>query len=763
MDERLREKLRAGVAAQQGGRLEEAEAAYRGVLEADARNPFALQYLAAIEAQRGHPQRALDLFDRALEAKPDYADAHNNRGAALKQLGRTPEALAAVARAIELDPEYADAHNNQGVLLQVLGRLAEAVQSFDRAIARAPGLLHAHANRGDALRALGRFDAALESYARAVALAPRTAKLHYNQGVVLAALGRHEEAIASYDRALALDPVHAAAHNNRGVALAALRRLEPALASYDRALQCLPGYAEAHNNRGNVLRDLQRAPEALESYAFALQSRPGYADALYNRGLLLEDFKRLEEAAASYDDALAADPGYPYLLGTCLHARMQICDWTSYATQLQRLSQAIDAGLKAAPPFAAMTLLDVPAVQRKASDTWVRDKHPANDALGPFARGAGRAKIRVGYFSADYHEHASMYLMVEMFEKHDRSRFELVAFSFGPDKDDAMRRRAVRAFDEFHDVRTRSDVEIARLSRDAQVDIAVDLKGFTRDSRAAIFAFRAAPVQVAYMGFPATTAAPYMDYLVADDVVVSPDTRAEYAERIISIPVSYMVNDSRRFMPTAQPSRVALGLPQSAFVFCSFNNNFKITPEVFDAWTRILGAVEGSVLWLLEDNPAAARNLRGHAEQRGIDPRRLVFAPRLPLDEHLARHRAADLFLDTLPCNAHTTASDALWAGLPVLTRKGTSFAGRIAASVVAAVDLPELITTSMHAYEETAVALARDPQRLGVLRQRLDRTRRSSALFDAAPFVRHLEAAFQHMHDRYRAGLAPEDFRPAG
>ncbi|HYD58638.1 MAG TPA: tetratricopeptide repeat protein [Burkholderiales bacterium] len=760
MDEQLRSALREAVSLHQSGRFEEAAERYRNVLEADPENPFALQLLGTLQAQQGRYDDAVELFDRAIARKPDYPDAHNNRGSALKALGRVGEALQSVERALALDPAYADAHNNRGALLHELGRPGEAIASFDRALQLQPRFTQALSNRADALRAAGRREEALAAYEEAIALEPGKAELHYNRGNVLAALERSEEALESYDRAIAVAPRHASAHNNRGVVLAKLRRFDEALGSYDIALQCLPAFSKAHNNRGNALRDLRRLQEALASYERALQLQPDYADAHYNRGLLFEELKRLDEAVESYGRALQLAPDYPYLRGTWLLARMQVCDWTDYDVELRRLADGVRSGAKAGPPFPVMTLIDDPALQRLASETWVQDKHPGSASLGDIARRAPSRRIRLGYYSADFHEHASTYLMAEMFEKHDPARFELVAFSFGPEKVDSMRRRVAAAFDEFIDVQARSEREIAALSRQKQIDIAVDLKGFTRDSRGAIFSYRAAPIQVAYMGFPSSSGAPYIDYLVADDTVIPPESRQSYLENIVWLPGSYMVNDSQRRIAEATPSRAELGLPPGGFVFCSFNNSFKITPGVLDSWTRILRAVEGSVLWLLEDNPWAARNLRSEAERRGVRGNRIVFAPRLPLAEHLARHRAADLFLDTLPCNAHTTASDALWAGLPVLTRKGKSFAGRIAASVVYAVDLPELVVDSEQAYEARAIELARSPARLRELKARLAQNRLTAPLFDGAAFTRHLQAAYQRMYERYQAGLAPADIR---
>jgi predicted O-linked N-acetylglucosamine transferase (SPINDLY family) len=359
----------------------------------------------------------------------------------------------------------------------------------------------------------------------------------------------------------------------------------------------------------------------------------------------------------------------------------------------------------------------------------------------------------VAYLSADFHDHATAYLMAEFFERHDSTRFETIAISFGPDRQDGMRQRLRQAFGQFIDVRGHSDAEVAQLLRSLEVDIAVDLKGYTQDCRTGILARRCAPVQVNYLGFPGTMGAPYIDYIVGDATVTPPGCERFYTEHIVRLPHSYQVNDRQRAIAAQTPTRQQQGLPDEGFVFACFNNNYKITPEVFGIWMRLLAQVQGSVLWLLADNDAAPAHLRSEAAARGIDSRRLVFAPRAPLPEHLARHRLADLFLDTLPYNAHTTASDALWAGLPVLTCLGASFAGRVAASLLRAAGLPELVATSLADYEALAFALATTPGRLAALRARLERSRLECPLFDTAAFVRSMERAYEEMVRRARAG----------
>jgi predicted O-linked N-acetylglucosamine transferase (SPINDLY family) len=396
-------------------------------------------------------------------------------------------------------------------------------------------------------------------------------------------------------------------------------------------------------------------------------------------------------------------------------------------------------------------------LQRKAAEIWADRKYPVTSGPLPVPEFQRHEKIRLGYFSADFHNHATTYLMAELVEKHDRNKFEVLAFSFGPDHKDEMRQRMSFAFDRFIDVESRSDIEIAQLSRSLGIDLAFDLKGYTRDSRPGIFAARAAPVQVSYLGYPGTTGSAFMDYLVADSTLIPESSRWFYSEKIIYLPRSYQPNDSRRAISMKRQVREEAGLPAAGFVYCCFNNTFKILPSVFDIWMRVLDSVNGSVLWLIADSAEASDRLRGEAVGRGVSADRLVFAERLPLPEHLARHQLADLFLDTFPCNAHTTASDALWAGLPVLTCPGETFASRVAASLLNAVDMPELIAASQQEYEDLAINLATQPERLAAIRNKLACQKPSSALFNTELYVNRFEAACSAIHERYQAGLPCE------
>ena len=715
---------------------------------------------ALASCQRGQWTEAERLCGLVLGAAPGNFDALHLLGSVALQTRRLAEAVEWLTRAVAAEPRSVQARMARAGALLELGRDAEALEGYEGVIAIAPGSAEAHYNRGLLLHRMGRHAQALEAYGRAIAARPDLAAAHNNLGVVLRDLGRPAQALESHDRAIALDPSSAEAHNNRGVVLRELRRHGDALRSYQRAIGLRPGFAQAHFNAGNALADLGRHGEALQCHERAIALEPRYADAHVRRGIALRDLGRRAEALESYERALAIAPEFDWLEGLWLNAKMQVCDWSDLPARVERLVRRVERGERAAHPFPLLAMPGAEAVHGKAAQTWVQAMHPERHQLPPIADRPRHERIRVGYFSADFFEHATSYLVAELLESHDRTAFEVSAFSFGPDTRDAMRARVAAAVDRFVDVRGQADEEVALLARRLGIDVAVDLKGLTEDSRTGIFAHRAAPIQVNFLGYPGTMGAPFIDYLVADATVVPEDHAGRYAERIVHLPGSYQPNDAKRRIAERAFTREEMGLPPDGFVFCCFNNNYKIVPATFDAWMRVLARVGGSVLWLLEDNARAAENLRAETARRGVDPRRLVFAKRLPIAEHLARHRLADLFLDTLPYNAHTTASDALWAGLPVLTCLGTTFAGRVAASLLRATGLPELVTGTMGEYEALAIELATDRDRLARIRRRLAENRPSAPLFDARRYARHLEAAYARMVELHLAGLPPEPIR---
>jgi len=680
-----------------------------------------------------------ELLSSPAQAAPQ---AELNALVALYREARMDEAVARVAELIQRYPACEVLHNIAGVVAAGAGKLDAAVMLYDMAIAMAPDYFEAYNNRGNALKTLERHDEALASFAAAIALKPDYFEAHLNRGIVLRLMMRFDEALDAIGTALRYNPGLLQAYSNRGNIYQDLHRFDEALADYDQALRLNPGFVPAQINRGNVLRALERRSEALDCYEAAVALAPGNALAHRGRGVVLKDLTRLPEAVAAFERAYALDPADAQALSQATSLRAQMNDWTvagnDPGTQVRRL---VTEG-KAVPPFQFLAIADDPALQFANACAWAK-RFRAQAPIAAKAR-TPDGKIRIGYFSGDFHNHATMWLMIGMLERHDRDRFEIHAFSDGPDIQDAMRARVVQTVDHFHDLRSLSDQAAAELARAIGIDIAVDLKGYTQDGRLGIFAQRAAPIQVSYLGYPGTTGMDCIDYVIADRMIVPEDQQAFYSEKILYLPNSYQVNDSDRAVSAKQFTRAELGLPENAFVFACLNNNYKIGPNEFDIWMRLLSRVEGSVLWLLADNRWAADNLRREAETRGVDGSRLVFAGRAPMEEHLARQRSADLFLDTFNYNAHTTASDALWVGLPVITRLGASFPARVGGSLLHAVGLPELATDSSEAYEALAYELASNPARLAAIRARLEANRITAPLFDTELFTRNIEAAFE-------------------
>lgn len=625
-------------------------------------------------------------------------------------------------------PDNFDALVLLGLIANERAAPARAIKLFDRALRVNDKSAVALSSRGLALRELNRLNEALATFERALQFAPDHFQAQANRALVLSDLGRHDESLAAYDAAIALRPDEAGAHFNRGKVLRDLGRHEAALASYDRAIALAPGFAAAFNDRGAVLTELHR----------------------------------FEEAALSYDRAISLSPDYatvqPFLLGDWIHARMKVCDWSGLDPAFDRAREAIDAGTPASTPFAALSMPLSAGQQLACAKTFSRLRGPAQ--ASPLRPRKKVERLRIGYFSSDLREHAIAHCIAEMIALHDRSQFEPVAFALTPAREDTMRSRLRETFDQFVDVGALSDAEIAKRARAMEIDIAIDLQGYTGRTRPGVFAHRAAPIQASHLGYPGTMGAEYIDYLIADHVVVPDEHQAFYSEKIAYLPHAYLPRDRARDPGDARMTRQQAGLPEDAFVFCAFSNSYKITPREFDVWMRLLRDTPGAVLWLIADSALMTRNLQREAKARDVDPERLIFAPRVEGPaQHLARQRLSDIFLDTFTYNAHSSAADALWVGLPVLTLPGETFASRVAASLLTALGLPELIADTLETYEASALRFARDRAKLDDLRRRVADHRSSFPLFDTALFTRNLEQVYRRMWERRTAGLPAASF----
>ena len=712
-----------------------------------------LKRAVALHSQGQSAQAAL-LYAEILRSHPEHPDALHLLGVSETQLGRAQAGLNWIAKSLAVNPDQPVAITNQGNALLALGKPAEALAAYDQALGLWPDYPLAAHGRGNALSALGRPAEALSSFDRALELSPNFLEAINGRGRELCKLQRHAESLAAYDRAIELSPGLPLAHLGRGSALLALKAYGEAMSSIDRALQLAPNLAEGYTERGHLLSEQGHTGAAIAAYDRALQLNPNLAGAWLSRGLALSLQDRFIEAAESLRRALAIDPRQPYARGACLHAQLQICDWTGYAEEVREIKASMERDEPVDFPFSYLAVSDSPRLQLRCATAFAGLQRSGQRPLWAGERYT-HERIRVAYVSADFLEHPTSYLMAGLFEKHDRERFEIIAISLR-DEDSPTARRVRAAFERFIVAGPRPDHELAGLMRDLEIDVAVDLMGYTGEHRTGIFSFRPAPIQVNYLGFPATMGTADIDYIIADQFLIPPEQSSGYSERIVYLPESFQANDDRRPSAPEAPSRAQFGLPATGFVWCSFHSSYKLTPVMFDVWARLLRAVPGSVLWLVGGKPAVEDNLRREALARGVDAQRLVFAKSLPYPQHLARLPLADLCLDTLPFNGGTTSSDALWAGVPVVTCSGQSFAARMSGSLLHTLGLSGLVTHSLQDYERLALQLAETPERLAELRAALARRRDSSPLFDTNRFRRHLEAAYVAMVERYQHGLPP-------
>jgi protein O-GlcNAc transferase len=775
------------------GRLFDAERFYRDALRESPHDFDTLHFFGVLKLQQGGASDALPLLQKAIEVRPNALDVLSNLSVALLALNRPAEALANFDKILSVAPQDVSALFGRGTILAQLGRPEEALISVDRALSIHPNHAPALFNRGTILAGLGRYPGALAAYDQVIALVPAHVEALNNRGNVLAALERYAEAVACFDRVLAIKADHITALTNRGAALRQLHRYDEALVSCDRALAIDANNIDTLNNRGNILLRLNRVaeaiacyerilkqkddnPEALVNSAFAYQAlgqyaealqyaenaiavNPDYANAFFIRGDALAKLDRQDEAAQSYEQGLALDPDHPYAFGASIWAYLTACNWERIEALLPIIEERVTAAKGIFPPFTLLMLPINPAKHLECARHFVRRQMPQVAPIGALTQRRAD-KIKVAYLSADFRRHPVGDGIVDVLEQHDRARFEVHGVSYGADDGSETRTRVATAVDHFHDVRERSDREVAALLNEQAVDIVVDLAGHTTNSRTAILAYRPGPIQVSYFGFPGTSGAEFIDYVIADRVVLPFDQQPFFSEKIVHLPDSYLPNDSKRRAALIAPTRADLALPDDAFLFTCFNNSYKLSRPMVEIWIRLLKACPNSLLWLYYINDSAQANLQQELISHGVDPSRVILAPFVEQPEdYLARLTIADLFLDTLPYNAHTTASDVLWAGVPVLTCLGPTFAGRVAASLLHAVGLPELIANSLEEYETLALKLASDPALLGSWRERLAQNRLSHPLFDTARLTRHIEAAYTTMTETWRRGEPAKSF----
>jgi protein O-GlcNAc transferase len=750
--------MQGALRLRRAGQRNAAAEIYLGILKSDPNDIEALYALCTLRYQSGQYEDVERLIGEALQADPKSANAYYYRACLLERLNRPKEALASFDAALALKPDYVQALVDRGILLGQSNCYAEALASFDAALAINPNIAEIWSCRATVLLALLHLEEALASADRALALRRDYSDAWKNRGLVLRALRKDHDALACFDKGVELAPNQAGLLLARADLLLRLERYHDAAAAYKTYVSIAPGDASAWRNRAYALGEQRRIGEALSCLSKSLVFSPDDTETLAERAVLYFDLRRFVEAAEDFEKVLNRDQDCPtYVRGYLTICRLNSCDWRSLREDRAKIIADVHAGKLAISPFGGLAVGLSASEALATARIWMKEElSPPTNALW---RGEHYAhdRIRLAYLSADFNNHVVARMIAGVFEHHDKARFETIGISLGLDDDSPMRARIKGAFDRFVDVSDKTDSDAAAMLRDMEADISVDLTGLTRGSRPGILALRPAPVQVNYLGYPGTLGAEYIDYILADRIVIPDEERRYYCEHVVYLPGSFMPNDSTRAIASRAPSRAEAGLPPSGVVFCCFNNPYKFTPEIFAIWMRLLNAIEGSVLWLGRADLPAAHNLRREAHMLGISPERLIFAPYvLTGADHLARLRRADLMLDTLPYNAHATACDALWAGVPVVTCMGSTFAGRVAASALMAVGLPELVTHSLDAYEALALRLARDKEALCAVKAKLARNRDTEPLFDTARFTRNLETAYSAMWQRQQRNQEP-------
>ncbi len=713
-----------------GGATADAVRLCRLAAESEPSRADALRLLAEIYIASGRPDDAIPICRQLAKVAPDDASNLRRLATLLSQFGDVPAAISLLQRSLELEPDNPRGLNNLGKLLIGQGRAAESIPVIQRALAIQPA-----------------YPIALN-----------------NLGLAFASLGRQEEALASFDRAVESSPTFAKAHAGRGLALAAAGRGEEAISAYLRATQLDPNDSAVFMEIGRLMLRLGRLDNAHAAFSAALQLKPDDVLALEGRTMSLIALNRHEEALSGLELLRTLRPGTDYLQGTILHARLNCCDWSGFEGQSAGIVARIRRGERADAPLSFMAHCDSPADQRLCAEIYARDKCSIADArMGRQASATSNrpgSKLRIGYLSADFRNHAVAQLLAGVLEAHDRSKVETFGFSAGPSDGSPLRQRFESALGHWVEVGALSDAAIAERMSELAIDIAVDLGGYTTGNRTRALAYGPAPVRIAFLGFPGTLGADFIDYIVADRHVIPDPERGHYAENVIYMPDSYMPGDSAPPIGAA-PSRAEAGLPPEGTVFCSFNAPYKITSAMFDVWMRILDAVPDSVLWLRDCTQTVKSSLSREAGGRAVDPSRLRYAPKMPaLADHHARVSLADLFLDSHPYNAHTSASDALVAGVPIITLRGRSFASRVATSLLHAVGLGQLSVDNPESYTRLAIDLARAPGEIAGLKDHLRAVRATTPLFDPRRYCRHLEAAYFECSRRHRLGEAPSVLR---
>jgi protein O-GlcNAc transferase len=710
--------------------------------------------LGAANKRLGKIDQAFIFLKKVTELNPEYADGHNNLGVILQDQEKFQESIASFKLALSLKPNYSEAYNNLAITYKKISKLEESINLFYKAISFNPNYVEAYNNLGTTFKEQGKTSEAIEFFNKALSIKPDYAEAYYNMGIVFQEQNETLKASEAYIKVIKINPNYVEAYNNLGTTFKEQGKTSEAIEFFNKALSIKPDYAEAYYNMGIIFKQQSKYKESLELYNKALSIKPDYAEALYNIGIILQEQGKLKESIDYFDKALLIKPNYEKAQAQKLYQKAKICDWENDKED-REIIKKLGKSNNSIPPFTMLSFEDDPNNHLLRSKIYAKKNFYQKQI--PFIKNTKFLKnkrLHIGYFSADFQNHATMYLMSDIFEKYNKNKFKVHVYSFGKSSDsDQIRQKLKNSVDVFRDVIDLDEKSIAMLAREDKIDIAIDLKGYTRNSRPRIFSYRAAPIQINFLGYPGTIGADFMDYIIADTVVIPDNKKNNYSEKKIYLPFTYQPNSYSASFVKKNFTRSQMGLPEKGFIFCCFNNSYKISLNEFSIWMRLLERVEGSVFWLMRSNKWAESNLCKEAEKRGIKSTRLIFANKLPYFDHLARCELGDLFLDTFNCNAHTTASDALCAGMPLITKIGEGFAARVASSILNALDLPELITKNDEEYEALIFEIATSSEKFLKIKKKLLENRVTKPLFNSELFINYLEDGYNQVYQNYLDG----------
>lgn len=702
----------------------------------------------------GKLDESIRSFKKVIDISPTYADGYNNLGVALQEKGSLDESIKYFNKALSLRPNYPHAYNNVGIVYKKKGKLNLAAKLTKKAISLNPNYVEAYNNLATITQDQGQVNQAIQYFNKALILNPGYSEAHYNLGLAFSEINELDRAVQSFKKALSLQPNYPEAFNSLATVISKMGNKDEALKLFNKAILLKPNYSEAYFNVGIIFKKLNRLNDALVSYQKAINFKPDYVESFYNIATIFQEQGKLNEAIDYYNKALLIRPDYDKAQAQKLYQKAQICDWKKIQQDKDSFS-TLGISKNHIPPFTMLFFEDSPRNHYLRSKLYAKKKYLQKQI--PFEKTQKifkKERLRIGYFSSDLQNHATMYLASKIFEKYNKKKFEVYVYSFGRSvKNDEIREKLKNSVDVFKDVIDLSDKDIAMLARLDQIDIAIDLKGYTKNSRTGIFAYRAAPIQINFLGYPGTMGAKFFDYIIADSTIIPENKRKFYSEEIIYMPHTYQPTSHSFIISNKVFTKSEMNLPYNNFIFCCFNNSYKISPKEFSIWMRILNKIENSVLWLFGSNKWAKKNLSKEAENHGIASNRLIFADHLPHHDHLARLGLADLFLDTFNVNAHTTATDSLWAGTPVITKLGSSFASRVAASILKAVGLPELVVQNEKDYESLILEIANSPKKLIKIKEKLSSNKASKPLFNSEMYINYLENAYEQVFENHLEG----------